>query len=206
MGCPINRLLATMVVAVLASGNAAEANTVLTLSDHSSDETSAAALDATLVFSVVGTALDLTVANDTPEVGGFDIKAVYFNATSNVSGLLLGPGANGWHLFPGESADGFGTFDFALISDAGGDPAAIDPQESLTFTFDIMGVDPFLEVDFVTEFSDIPPGDTRALAAAKFVRGPGDDSAFGAVIPEPGTAMLGIFGIGVLGWIKRRAR
>ena len=42
-----------------------------------------------------------------------------------------------------------------------------------------------------------------AIVAAKFVAGPGDDSAVGAFIPEPGTvALLGLAGL--LGLRRRR--
>jgi hypothetical protein len=39
----------------------------------------------------------------------------------------------------------------------------------------------------------------------KFVNGPGDDSAFGANIPEPGTALLVGFGMLILGASRRRS-
>ena len=58
--------------------------------------------------------------------------------------------------------------------------------------------------DFGREFSVIPPGDTPALAAMKFVSGPNGDSAFGATVPEPSTAMLMAFGLlGLLGLSRR---
>lgn len=198
--------VAAAVLLVGLFGRPAKAGTVLTLSDLSSDETSAEELDATLLFAVYGDELTLTVTNDTPEVGGFDIDAVYFNATSNITGLQSVPPVSGWTLFPNESADGFGTFDFAIISDLGNDPGEIAPGDSLSFTFDVIGSGPFVETDFTTEFSAVPPGDNPVLAAAKFVNGTSDDSAFGAVIPEPGSALLTLIGVGALGWIKRRTR
>ena len=79
--------------------------------------------------------------------------------------------------------------------------------ETFVFELTIAGVGTFDMSDFAIELSQAPPGDTTALVAAKFVNGPGDDSAFGATIPEPGTfAMLGlgILGLGVIG--RRRDR
>ncbi len=198
--------VAAAVLLVGLFGRPAEAGTVLTLSDLSSDETSAEELDATLLFAVYGDELTLTVTNDTPEVGGFDIDALYFNATSNITGLQFVPPVSGWTLFPNETADGFGTFDFAIISDPGNDPGEIAPGGSLSFVFEVIGSGPFVETDFTAEFSEVPPGENPALAAAKFVNGTSDDSAFGAVIPEPGTALLTLIGVGTLGWIKRRMR
>lgn len=202
----ITTLVAVSVLLVGLFGRPAGAGTVLTLSDLSSDETSAEELNATLLFSVFGDELTLAVTNDTPVDGGFDIGAVYFNATSNVTGLQLVPPVSGWTLFPGESADGFGTFDFAIISDLGNDAGEIASGDSLIFTFEVIGSGPFAETDFTTEFSEVPPGENPALAAAKFVNGSNDDSAFGAVIPEPGSALLTLIGVGAFGRIRQRTK
>ena len=194
-------------VIVVASLSPAAPAAVLTLSDLSSDETSAEVLDATFVFDVVGAELTFTATNDTPQPGGYDLTALYFNAHPDVTELALDPAVTGWNLLTGESADGFGVFDFALISVSGNDEMEIQPGESLAFTFDITGTAPFLDADFTTEFSTIPPGDRPALAAAKFMSGPGDDSAFGAVVvPEPATLLLGLIGAGVVSRTSRRRR
>jgi len=182
----------------------ADAQSVLRLSDVSSDRTAATDLNGTLEFFVSGSTLSLTARNDTDLVTGFDLDAIYFNALPNVTSLSLAPGQTGWMLTPEASADGFGVFDYALINDRGNDPNEIGPQDSLTFGFDILGTGPFLDTDFTTEFSSVPPGDTPALAAAKFINGPGDDSAYGAVVPEPTTALLTLLGGATLLWSRRR--
>ncbi len=199
-----SRLLAVAAMAVVVAPRLADAQSVLRLSDVSSDQTAAADLSGTLEFIVSGSMLSLTASNATPPGAGFDLDAIYFNALSNVTNLSLAPGQTGWMLTPGVSADGFGTFDYALINDVGNDPNEISPQDSLTFDFDILGTGPFLDTDFTSRFSTAPPGDTPALAAAKFINGPGDDSAYGAVIPEPGTGLLTLVGLAILTRAKRR--
>lgn len=181
-----------------------EAGTTLRLSDLSSDETKAADLSATLMFAVDGGELALTVTNDTVPIEGFDLDAIYFNSMNSVSELLLSPPLTGWSLLRNQRADGFGIFDYALLTDLGNDPAEIGPTESVTFVFEITGIGPFADTNFTTAFSAIPPGEHEAIAAGKFVNGPGDDSAFGAVIPEPGTALLLLFGSAIAGRRLRR--
>jgi hypothetical protein len=189
---------AALVVALAGFASPARAGTTLTLSDMSSDETSAADLSATLTFNVSAETLTLLVTNETDAATGFDISEVYFNAALDVTGLSLIPEVPGWTLLENQRADGFGTFDFGLLSDLGNDPAEIGPTESLEFNFEITGMSPFDDVYFTTKFSSIPPGEHPALAAAKFVSGPGDDSAFGAVIPEPATLLLMLLGSGLI--------
>ena len=194
-----------MTVAVFATvAGLARADTVLTLSDLSSDGTDAEALDARLLFDVVGETLSLTAMNDTSGADGFDISAVYFNAMPDILELLPAPAELGWTLLLDKSANGYGVFDFALISDLGNDSAKIDPGESLTFTFDIVGHAPFSDASFTSAFSGIPPGNNPVLAAAQFVSGPGGDSGFGAVVPEPGTILLTLLGLGLAGRAARR--
>lgn len=196
----------TAVTAAIAPTDGVRAGTTLTLSHFSSDRTPPEDLDGRLEFTVAGESLILTIVNDTPLDVGFDIDAIFFNTSVDVAGLILEPTVDGWLLHPDQRADGFGTYDWALVSDHGHDPFEISPQTSRIFHFDISGVAPFSASDFTTEFSRIPPGDTPALAAVKFVNGPHDDSAFGAVVPEPATLALGLAGLGVLACLPRRRK
>jgi hypothetical protein len=204
MGDSGTRIVRAALLGLVLLAGSAQAGTVLTLSDLSSDETNPDVLNATLVFSVLGSELTLAVTNDTPAVGGFDIDAVYFNSTSEVQDLVLTPDVPGWTLVHNEAADGFGRFDYALMTASGNDLLDLAPGESLTFTFEILGNGPFLETCLTTDSSQIPPGEHPTLAAAKFMSGPGGDSAFGAVIPEPHTGLLILIGVGLLGRRKRR--
>lgn len=183
--------------------SAVHAGVALNLSDMSSDETDPAMLSAVLEFEVLGDLLTLTVTNETTDPNPFDVSAIYFNASSEIEGLLLSQAPIGWDLLLNQRADGFGTFDFALIGKLGGSEMLIDPGSSSMFIFDILGSDPFQETYFTSDFSTIPPGSNPAIAAAKFVRGPGDDSAFGAMVPEPST--LSLLLIGSWWCIRRRA-
>jgi hypothetical protein len=180
---------------------------VVTLSQLSSDETDPALLQATLEFIVSGDTLVLTVSNDS----AFQIHQVYFNASDNVAGLTLTSPTSGWSLQTNKSADGFGQFDFALIGDNGIPKIGLQTilaGDSQVFTFDITPANgaTVTDMDFVLNLSSIPPGGTPSLAAAKFIRGPADDSAFGAVIPLPPAATAGLVLMGAaLLWSRRRA-
>jgi hypothetical protein len=194
---------------------AAHAGTLL-LSDLSSDETDAALLDATLQFDVTGaTELTLSVTNDTVAPNAFKINEVYFNAAANVSSLSLvsassdleGDVSSSWQLTTGQAADGFGVFGFALTGTNGRvSKREIESGETMTYVFSIAGTGPFTMDTFTKVLSTIPPGDRPSLAAAKFVKGPGDDSAYGAVVPEPGTGVLLALGLLGLGAARRRPR
>lgn len=192
-------------IAAIGFAGPLHAGTVLTLSDFSSDETSAEVLDATLAFSVTGSVLTLSVSNETSSPNPFDLSAIYFNATPEVSGLALTGAPAGWELLVGQSADGFGTYDFALQSDLNASSGKIASGDVRDFIFDISGSGPFLETFFTTEFSTIPPGEIPGLVAAKFVSGPNDDSAFGVTVPEPATLVLMLGGMLTVGLRKRHA-
>ena len=196
-------LFGLVALAPLLRGDGALAGVALTLSDASSDETDAEMLDATLTFTVLDGTLTLTVRNDTAGADAFDISAVYFNVGADIADLSLVLGEPGWSLLPRQRADGFGRFDFALLSVRGNDPDEIAPGESSSFILDIEGAGSFHDLDFTTDFRALPPGSTPSIAAAKFVNGPGDDSAFGVVVSEPGTALLISICLGLLG---RRSR
>ncbi len=201
----MKKLIAILIAAVMGVGLCSAQANIITLSGFSSDDTSAEDLDATVEFSVASTTLRIVVSNltDGPDDGpdtGFDIMSIYFNATENVTGLMLTSPTSGWTLYPWSNntkANRFGQFDFALIDDMGIDPAQIDGKNSETFTLAIEGTEVSAS-DFYTVPSVIPPGEAPMLLAAKFVNGPGDDSAFGAssAIPEPATiALLGLGGL-----------
>jgi hypothetical protein len=183
------------------------ADTII-LSTHSSDESPASVLDATLDFTVVDSTLTLEVTNDTTAPDTFDISEVYFNAqeTAGVTALALISPSEGWYLRIDRDAGMFGVFDFAVIDGVGETPAQIPPGASQTFTFDISGSGPFYASDFTTEFSTIPPGDLPALAAAKFVDGPDMDSAYGAYVPEPGSLSLLALGAALFTFRRRAHR
>lgn len=173
-------------------------------------------LSATLDFQVTGSMLTLTVTNGTLAPNVFNINRIFFNFKpgSTVTGLNLTgepPGPAAWELavpsFPGDlttHADNFGIFDFMLQH---GPPLGhghhlISPLVPRVFTFDIKGTGPFLDTDFIA-LSEQFDANLLMFGAAKFVQGPGDASAFGAFVPEPGTiALLGLAGL--LGLRRRR--
>lgn len=82
----------------------------------------------------------------------------------------------------------------------------IGPGESEQFEFAFTGVG-VTDLDFVGDLSEFDGGgNTQTLAAAKFVRGPGDESAFGATVlpvPEPSVATLLGLGVAVLTLLRR---
>ncbi len=194
------RMMFLETAAWLGCANAAGASIIL-LSTHSSDATDPALLSATLDFSVVGNMLTLTMTNDTLGENGFNINQLYFNGGGGVTGLALDSGPSGWGLEFDQHAAGFGTFGFALVGGVGRFGPTVAPGEMVTFIFTIAGAG--TDVDFTTNFSTLPPGGMAAIAAGKFVMGPGDDSAYGAFVPAPGVlAVLGVAGL--LGRRRRR--
>jgi len=194
-------LMALAVGLFLAS--AAQATTI-NLSTHSSDATPAAQLTAVLDFQIVngGSRLALTVQNTSV----FGINEVYFNLSSNVTSVAPKSGnwannsvngnvSSGWSLLADQSAAGFGVFDVGLIDGVGGQTSVIAAGTTTTFTMDI---EPgTLTMDDFNELST--GGHPSAFAAAKFITGAGDDSAFGATVPEPATGAL--VGLGLLGLV-----
>lgn len=197
--------IASLALALVAWAGAANALTI-PLSEYSSDAvdpndpipTDPADLTATLHFDVIGTTLVLGVDNQSQ----FDITAIYFNASSDVGGLLLGAVSGtdddaGWSLVTSGNktkAAGYGTFDFMLerkgkAAGPGGHKGVL-AGTTASFTFDVSGTGPVDGTDFHDGTSE------GYLAAAKFQKGPGDDSAFGTVTPEPGPALL--FAVGFL--------
>jgi hypothetical protein len=159
----------------------------LHLSDFSSDQTLANDLSATWEFSVVGDQLAITVTNDTVAPSEFNMNQLFWNGSAAPDAVMV---------------SGFGKFDFLLRNGQGEtDPSLINPGETLGFMFTIFGGAD--AEDFATSFS-VPssPEGISVIIAAKFVNGPGDDSAFGAAVPAPGVLAL----IGVAGVIAGRPR
>jgi MYXO-CTERM domain-containing protein len=185
----------------------ASASIMLELSTHSSDSTSASVLLATTENSAVGATLTINVTNDTAAPDEFNINEFYFNGPDGVS-LTIDTVPNQWNFYVAGAmgnptqADGFGTFDFAVIDGQGENhPSVINPGETVSFVFTLSA--PADTSDFTSALSaDQPPGSMPALIAAKFVNGPGDDSAFGATVPTPGALAL----MGVAGLVAARPR
>jgi len=196
---PYKSLIAML--GALAIANTASA-TLINLSDASSDETDAGLLSATMDFEVLGNVLTLTVTNNTADPTAYKINELYFNVPDGVT--LTFDGLPGWSDATNVMVGLFGTFDFALLDGQGGSPNQILAGETVEFTFTITLGSPDKDA-FVTLFSD-PVGDNDGwIVAAKFVGGPGDDSAFGASIPTPGVlALLGAAGL--VGSRRRRRR
>ncbi len=110
---------------------------------------------------------------------------------------------------PASYADGFSVFEFVVEHGPPDDLThghhLIKAGVSRVFTFDILGTGAFFDTDFTTELSQQFDNDMLMFAAAKFIQGPGDDSAFGASVPEPGVmALLAL--AGALGGRRRRRK
>ncbi|MHC5111512.1 MAG: hypothetical protein ACYTHJ_16720 [Planctomycetota bacterium] len=175
----------TVAFTALLIASAAQGGTVLNFSDASSDETPADMLRATMTFSVSDDNVTLLIENTTSGEDAFDIFSVYFNTTPDIESLLLAQEVDGWNFLQNQTAGGFGRFDFALQSTPGNNSAEVLPGTTLEFEFVADSDVSIDELDFVSEFSRIPPGNMPALGVVKFVHGPLDDSAFGAAVPEP---------------------
>ena len=197
-------LMATLAALVCSSVASATVDT-LTLSTHSSDETDPSLLLATFDFSVVGTTLTITVTNDTSGANAYVITEMYFNFAPPVTSATE-DGGTGWTQVNNAQIDGFGVFNVCMTDATPSNTLAIAAGASETFTFTIGGTGPFTTKDFTTIFSGGNPGQADTyFAAAKFVQGPGGDSAFGAVgIPLPAPVYLGALGLGGVVFLRRR--
>ena len=197
----MGKLITICIVVCLGLGGVSSAG-ILTLRTMSSDETPADVLDASIHFGVDVPTLTLTIRVDnlTTNPDAYYIPQIYFNAVTRLSPFASLP--TGWNLTSTESADGFGTFDYLVRTTNNNSDGGIQNGGPLTsFTLTIAGTSPWSQSDFDDEWSVPPPPERLALVAMKFVRGPGDDSAFGA-IPEPATVAL--LGLGSLALLRRR--
>lgn len=171
--------------------------TAINLSDASSDATDPDLLDADVDFDVLAALLTVTVTNQTTAPDEYNINQIFFNAADNVGSLGLvsaihsvaGDVFSDWSLNVARTKAGtFGKFDFALRGPKNkgeNNPSIIGPGEIIVFTFMIFGTGPFDMADFIER--SVTRSGNAAFAAAKFVNGRFDDSAFGAGLEEPGT-------------------
>jgi hypothetical protein len=199
--------LVTVAVMFLGATGSSQASTIVCC-DMSSDSTPAGDLDATFDFSVVGATLFLELTNDTVAPNDFNINELYFNAATNVTSLTLTAATHStigdvlvhWDpVMTNVMEDGFGDFDFAIMDGNGEtDPWLIGSGENILFELAIGGTAPFDMNDFGLANID------GYTLGAKFVNGPGDDSAWGANVPEPSTALLMGLGSLILGISRRR--
>ena len=202
-------------LALVGPGRAATLN----LSDVSSDATPAGDLLGTITLDIlVGDVLSLTLENQTIAPDAFNINGVWWNGDGGVTSLSLTSAthsANGdvlaaWTpIETSTAADGFGDFAFALTDGVGsGNPNIIQPGESIVFLMAITGS---CTTTTCSASNFILQNSSGYLAAAKFVNGPDDpespgfeDSAFGAIVPEPSSGLLLATSLSLL--VARRKR
>ena len=108
------------------------------------------------------------------------------------------PLPTGWVFVADAMIDGMGIFNICLTNGVGVDPDSIQPGETIEFEITFTGSGD--EKDFTGAFNE-----AGFLAAGKWIAGPGDDSAFGGLVPAPGAlALLAV--AGALSGRRRRRR
>jgi len=212
VACP--KVLVTAAVALACTTGVATADSItLQLSSHSSDATPAGLLLASFTFEVTGTTnktLKLTVTNLTMSGDLYNMNEVYFNSPETGAGALTYAGTppDGWTFMTSEKADGFGTFDYAMIDGTGeGNLSQIAPTESVEFFFTFTGT--ATASDFAHAMNT-----EGFLIAAKFVNGDPandpseeiEDSAYGATVPLPPALPMGIAGLICVAFLRRRTQ
>ena len=181
----LGALLTAVVLFPLATVNATQ---ILEFSDYSSDETPVEQLTASVEFTVSWPQLLIDLNN----TSDFSIAQLYFNSDSDLTGLAFnGTVDSAWSISgsgasQNQNANGFGNYNW-LIDFGSGDSRLSSGVTSLIL-LDMTGTTN--EGTISSKLSTIPPGHTQAFAAMKFESGPGDDSAYGASIPDPVAVFL----------------
>lgn len=180
------RFLGALTVLVLFPLATVNATQILEFSDYSSDDTPASVLTASVGFTVSGTQLLLDITN----TSDFLIAGIYFNSDVDLTGLEFAGTNLAWSISgtgnsQDKGADGFGSYNWLIDFGSGADRLSSGLTQ---LTLNMTGTTS--EDTFGSKLSTNPPGNIRAFAAMKFEAGPGDDSAYGASIPDPAAVFL----------------
>jgi hypothetical protein len=204
--------LAALVGGMCLAALPAHATVNLDFSQLSSDSTPAAALDANVLFSVVGSQLLIDIQNNSL----YSVADLYFNTDTDITGLAFnnaGATNAAWGVTGGTSqaqgADGMGSYNWWVTFGSGSNRLGAG---TTSLVFDMTTTGPVTEGTIGTKFSINPPGSQTALGVLKFEAGPNDDSAFGgstiatttSTVPEP--TSMALLGLGALPLLRRLRR
>jgi hypothetical protein len=220
------RATAAVIAVILCIFLATQAHALtFNFSDVSSDDaldltpTPPSLLTATMDLTLLaGDVLQIDLTNQTAD---FTISEIYFNygGSLDIEGSAISGQPSGFGgslltdndpatLFPvpnnNITVNGFGNFNFCLdIDDMTNAGLAAGATGAWTIN---LGTGSGFNINDFNFLSKIPPGDTQVYAALKFTQGQGelDDSAFGAVVPEPTSLLL--LGSGLVGLIGLRKK